>query len=198
VLENVRTFIRVRDDHAAGGGNRCRITFQLTFLEANVAELATSSPGGLDLGVDRVKGHHLWAHFDAIRRAVDASQPRGDPPLEPRRPRAREARRRPALPMASTCCSRTSSCSTKTLPRTSRRGPVSVLGQEAWVSAEGRFDPCCAPDAQRRTLGELGNLHDRGLMEIWNGDAYRRARGGLPQSFAVPWLQHAPARGVTS
>lgn len=41
------------------------------------------------------------------------------------------------------------------------------------MSAVGRFDPCCAPDAQRRTLGELGNLDDRGFMEIWNGDAYR-------------------------
>jgi hypothetical protein len=42
------------------------------------------------------------------------------------------------------------------------------------VSAEGRFDPCCAPDSQRRTLGEFGNLGDRGLMEIWTGDAYQR------------------------
>ena len=52
-------------------------------------------------------------------------------------------------------------------------GPCPFLGQEAWVSAMGRFDPCCAPDAQRRTLGEFGNLHQQGLMEIWNGDAYR-------------------------
>ena len=52
-------------------------------------------------------------------------------------------------------------------------GPCPFLGREAWVSAEGRFDPCCAPDAQRRTLGDFGNLHERGLMDIWNGEAYR-------------------------
>ena len=52
-------------------------------------------------------------------------------------------------------------------------GPCPFLGQEAWVSALGRFDPCCAPDAERRTLGEFGNLHERGLMEIWNGESYR-------------------------
>ena len=51
-------------------------------------------------------------------------------------------------------------------------GACPFLGQEAWVSAEGRFDPCCAPDAQRRTLGDFGNLHDRGLGDIWDGDAY--------------------------
>jgi len=53
-------------------------------------------------------------------------------------------------------------------------GPCPFLGREAWVSAEGRFDPCCAPDAERRTMGELGNLHDATLMQIWNGTAYRQ------------------------
>ena len=53
-------------------------------------------------------------------------------------------------------------------------GPCPFLGQEGWISAEGRFDPCCAPDAQRRTLGEFGSLKEQGFMEIWNGDAYRQ------------------------
>jgi hypothetical protein len=49
------------------------------------------------------------------------------------------------------------------------------------VSAEGRFNPCCAPDAQRRTLGEFGNLTEHSLMEIWNGDSYTRLRADYPQ-----------------
>jgi MoaA/NifB/PqqE/SkfB family radical SAM enzyme len=52
-------------------------------------------------------------------------------------------------------------------------GPCPFLGQEAWISALGRFDPCCAPDALRRTLGEFGNLHESSLMDIWNSDNYR-------------------------
>src|SRR5690606_40715093 len=67
VVENAREFIAVRDAHAAQGGNRCRVTFQLTFLESNVGELADMVRLALDLGVDRVQGHHLWAHFDEIR-----------------------------------------------------------------------------------------------------------------------------------
>src|SRR5205814_2938080 len=67
MLDNARTFIAVRDAHAASGGNRCRVTFQLTFLETNVGELADIVRLAIDLGVDRVKGHHLWAHFDAIQ-----------------------------------------------------------------------------------------------------------------------------------
>lgn len=53
------------------------MTFQLTFLETNVSELADIVRLAVELGVDRVKGHHLWAHFDEIeplsmRRSVDA------------------------------------------------------------------------------------------------------------------------------
>jgi len=67
VLENVRSFIRVRDAYAADGANRCRVTFQLTFLETNVRELADIVKLAAELGVDRVKGHHLWAHFEEIK-----------------------------------------------------------------------------------------------------------------------------------
>ena len=42
------------------------MTFQLTFLETNVAELAGIVRLAAELGVDRVKGHHLWAHFREI------------------------------------------------------------------------------------------------------------------------------------
>jgi glycosyltransferase involved in cell wall biosynthesis/MoaA/NifB/PqqE/SkfB family radical SAM enzyme len=175
VLENVRTFVAVRDAHASAGGNRCRVTFQLTFLETNLGELADIVRLAMSLGVDRVKGHHLWAHFDQIT------------PLSMRR--SREAIRR----WNAAVLAARSAAAERTLPNgkhilleniflldeTAQQdlapgGRCPFLGREAWVSAEGRFDPCCAPDAQRRTLGELGSLHDQGLMEIWTGDAYRR------------------------
>ena len=75
LLHNVRTFIAVRDAHAAGGGNRCGVTFQLTFLEANVGELADIVRLAIGLGVDRVKGHHVWAHF----REIDGQSMRRHP-----------------------------------------------------------------------------------------------------------------------
>ena len=47
------------------------------------------------------------------------------------------------------------------------------LGQEAWVASDGRFNPCCAPDALRRSLGDFGNLNDRSLRNIWESAEYR-------------------------
>ena len=40
VLNNVRTFVKVRDSSALAGGNRCNVTFELTFLETNLGELS--------------------------------------------------------------------------------------------------------------------------------------------------------------
>lgn len=174
VLENVRSFIEVRDRFAASGGNRCRVTFQLTFLESNVAELADIVRLAVGLGVDRVKGHHLWAHFDAIkdqsmRRNQDAIRRWNVAVLA-----AQAAAAERTLPSGRHILLENISLLDETATEDlAPGGPCPFLGQEAWVSALGRFDPCCAPDAERRTLGEFGNLHERGLMEIWNGESYR-------------------------
>ena len=174
-LDNAKAFIAVRDALAAEGGHRCRVTFQLTFMEANVAELADVVRLALDLGVDRVKGHHLWAHFDEIedqsmRRGPEAIRRWNEAVLE-----ARKAAAERLLPNGERI--RLENIDVLDEEGATRDlapgGPCPFLGREAWVSAEGRFDPCCAPDAQRRTLGEFGDLRERGLMDVWRGDAYR-------------------------
>ncbi|GAB3647325.1 glycosyltransferase [Ramlibacter alkalitolerans] len=174
VVKNVRDFIAVRDAHAATGGNRCRVTFQLTFLESNVDELADIVRLALRLGVDRIKGHHLWAHFTEIQ---DQSMRRSPEAIE-RWNRAvlaaREAAREQTLPNGKyVLLENIFLLDAAAKEDLAPGGPCPFLGQEAWVSAVGRFDPCCAPDAQRRTLGEFGNLDSASFMEIWNGDSYR-------------------------
>ena len=67
VLENIRSFIRRRDELAAGGGNYCSVTLQLTFQEQNLSEIPEIIRLAADLNVDRVKGHHLWVHFPEMR-----------------------------------------------------------------------------------------------------------------------------------
>lgn len=174
VLDNVRAFIDVRDTHARSGGNRCRVTFQLTFLETNVGELADIVRLAASLGVDRVKGHHLWAHFAelkplSMRRSPESIRRWNEAVLEARAA-ATEQRRPDGKPLLLENIFLLEDSAREDL---APGGPCPFLGQEAWISAEGRFNPCCAPDAQRRTLGEYGNLHDKGLMEIWSGPEYQ-------------------------
>ena len=174
MLDNVRTFVAVRNAHAAGGGNRCGVTFQLTFLEANVGELADIVRLAAALGVDRVKGHHLWAHF----REIEGQSMRRHPEAIRRWNEAVSAARRAAaeLPLRNgrhVLLDNIFPLETEATDDIAPGGPCPFLGQEAWVSAEGHFGPCCAPDAQRRTLGDFGNLHERGIMDIWNSGPYR-------------------------
>ena len=177
VLENVRTFIAVRDEHARQGGNRCRVTFQLTFMEVNYLELPDVVRLAAGMGVDRVKGHHLWVHFrqlggqsmrreaDAIRRwndTVDAAQAVAD---------------RHRLPDGTrVILENIFKLDPDVAGEIAEGAECPFLGQEAWVAADGRFNPCCAPDALRRTLGDFGNVNQESLYHIWQGEAYQELR----------------------
>ena len=106
-----------------------------------------------ELGVDRVKGHHLWAHFDAIRGQSMRRSPESIRRWNAAVLAAREAAGERRLPngkhvLLENIFLLDESAKDDVAPG----GPCPFLGQEAWVSAEGRFDPCCAPDAQRRAL----------------------------------------------
>ena len=174
LLENVRAFVAVRDEHAAQGGNRCRVTFQFTFMEANYAELPEVVRLAADMGVDRVKGHHLWVHFSQIeslsmRRSAEAIG-RWNATVD----EAFEAAEKHRLPGGSKVL-------LESIFRLDADDECEImagahcpfLGQEAWVASDGRFNPCCAPDALRRTLGDFGNVNGDSLYDIWQSPAYQ-------------------------
>ena len=78
-LESLRQVLAVRDAHAMKNGSRCRVTLQMTFLELNVDELPALVRLAAELGVDRLKGHHVWTHFPeleaiSMRRDAEAIQ----------------------------------------------------------------------------------------------------------------------------
>ena len=174
VLANARTFIEVRDAHAAAGGNRCRVTFQLTFLESNVHELADVVRLAAELGVDRVKGHHLWAHFGAIERLSMRRSPEAIGRWNEAVREAMAVAEATPLPNGERVkLENIFELDPTAVDDLAPTGACPFLGQEAWVSAVGRFDPCCAPDAQRRTLGDFGNLHEQSFTEIWSGSRYQ-------------------------
>jgi radical SAM protein with 4Fe4S-binding SPASM domain len=177
VLSNVREFVAVRDAHAATGGNYCRVTFQTTFLASNVGELPDLVRLAASLGVDRVKGHHLWLHFSKIeglsmRRSRDSVE-RWNEIVS----RTVEAASEHLLPNGKqVLLENIHPLDPEVRDDIAPGGACPFLGEEAWVSAEGRFNPCCAPDALRRTLGEFGNLNEMTLPQIWNSPQYQHLR----------------------
>lgn len=173
VHANVLKFIQVRDRHVSRGADRCTVTFQVTFLEENVRELPALIRQAAAMGVDRVKGHHLWAHFVQIeslsmRRSRESIEIWNDIVAE-----CEQVAERNLLPNGNRVrlenIHRLDPSSPEDL---AKGGTCPFLGEEAWISTEGRFNPCCAPDAQRRTLGDFGTVTDQPLMRIWQGAPY--------------------------
>ena len=173
VLDNVKIFIEIRDEFATQTNHRCRVTFQVTFMEMNIAELDEIVRLAISLGVDRVKGHHLWAHFDAIKELFMRRNPDAIRRWNNAVKRARNVAQTHTLPNGEHILLENFFRLDEAVREDLAPGAACpFLGQEAWVSAEGRFNPCCAPDAQRVTLGEFGNLNTQGFADIWNGKAY--------------------------
>ena len=182
VLANVRTFVEVRDAHAAAGGNRCRVTFQLTFMQVNFDELPDIVRLAAELGVDRVKGHHLWVHVarmqkQSMRRSATAVWEWNDVVQK-----AHSAADSHRLPSGKKVLLENIYELGEQADEIVPDGVCPFLGQEVWVASDGRFNPCCAPDALRRSLGDFGNLHESGLLDIWQGDAYQDLKANYLQN----------------
>lgn len=181
VLENIKTLILVRDTYAQLGGNRCRVTMQITFLEDNVEELPDMIKLASRLGVDRVKGHHLWVHFTKIKglsmRRSTESITKWNHIVDQCKAVA-ETHRLPNGKMV--LLENIEKLSEESAGDRAPSGECPFLGKEAWVAHDGRFNPCCAPDYVRHQLGDFGFLQDQSLFDAWNSPKYLDLQKNYP------------------
>ena len=173
-VDNVRRFVAVRDRVYADTGYYCRVTFQLTFMENNMHELADIVRLAASLGVDRVKGHQLWAHFAEIkeldfRRSVESVR-RWNNYVTQAHAAAREVRRPNGEPVLLENITPLKEAAGGRVPE---HYDCPFLGRELWVSATGKYSPCCAPDELRQRLGDFGNFQDRSVADVLASAAYR-------------------------
>ncbi len=166
-LSNLRKLITVRDQHYAATGYRCRITLQLTFMSHTMHELPDILRLAARCGVDRVKGHQLWAHFAEIKDYAIASKPEYIQEWNEIVEKAKKAQVRYRKPDGSMVIL------DNILPLQAKANQVldcsyicPFLGKELWISASGKISPCCAPDTQRQALGDFGNIEERTLRDV--------------------------------
>lgn len=173
-INNIKRFITVRDQVFGSEEHYCSVTMQLTFLETNLDEIPEMVRLAIKLGIDRVKGHHLWAHFneiegESLRRNILA--------VERWNRAVREC-----IDITKTHNSNTEKplkldkffeLNPSELDSISKDGKCPFLSREAWVDPNGRFNVCCAPDKQRSTLGDFGNLTDSSLADLFSSHQYK-------------------------
>jgi MoaA/NifB/PqqE/SkfB family radical SAM enzyme len=168
-LQNTKDFIAIREEHFKQGGNYCRVTFQLTFMERNVKELPDMVKLAIDLGVDRIKGHHIWVNFDEMknenmRRNSDSIKRWNDVVKK-------------TLEVANgknIVLQNIFEIKESTDGELIQNSICPFLEQEAWFNTDGDFSPCCAPDELRKTLGKFGNITEKTFFEIWESREYKK------------------------
>lgn len=173
-LANITTWLKVRDQLRNSGANQPTITFQVTFMEQNLAELKDLLLLAIKLGVDRFKGHHLWITWPELEpvslRRDSASISQWNTVVQDLHRIAREN----ALPNGRKII--LDNIHELSLNGNNAMPPHWIcpfLGHEAWIAWDGTFNVCCAPDAQRRTLGDFGNVNEVNFMTLWQSPAYQ-------------------------
>lgn len=178
-VQNVRDFAEVRDRHYEYSSHYCRLTFQLTFMENNMHELADIVRLAGSLGVDRVKGHHLWAHFDEIKHL---SFRRNSAAIRRWNQYVAEAQEAQQVILDKTgktiLLENIIPLSLEETEEVPEHYDCPFLGKELWISATGKYAPCCAPDEQRRTLGDFGNVQQKSIRDVLDSEGYQRLLGG--------------------
>lgn len=173
-VQNVRDFVRVRDEYFAETAYYCRVTFQLTFLRNNMHELAEIIRLAAALGVDRVKGHQLWAHFEEISELsfrqnseTMAEWNKYVAEAEAAADKYRRADGKKVLLEQITRLEEKTACAVPT------HYNCPFLNKELWVSPTGNISPCCAPDQQRQALGDFGNAHKVSIDSVMKSEGYQ-------------------------
>lgn len=173
-VENVKRFIQYRDAHYHSTGVFCRVTFQLTFMQNNMHELADIVKLAAELGVDRVKGHQLWAHFEEIKGLSMKENAESIAQWNRYVQEAEVARERYLKPNGEkVLLENIIPLSLEENEQVPDSYECPFLNKELWVSATGKISPCCAPDEQRQSLGDFGNITNTSLSEVLKSDSYQ-------------------------
>lgn len=172
-IANVKEFIAYRDEYFKTNGYFCRVTLQLTFMQNNMHELVDIIKLAASLGVDRVKGHQLWDHFDETKGLSMKATPESilqwngyvieaHKAVEIfRKPNGEKVLLENIIPIED-----------HEVSEVPQGYECSFLEQELWISATGKISPCCAPDNLRQSLGDFGNIKTTSIQEVLKSERY--------------------------
>ena len=167
-VQSVKEFINVRDEVFETTGHYCRISFQMTFMKRNYQEIPEIIRLAHSLGVDRIKGHHLWILYpemenESLKQSseyIDEWNKTVDIAFQTVDQLYKESGRKLLLDNFY----KLDSNQNIDIPQS---WECPFLIQEAWIAWDGTFNICCAPDEERKTLGSWGNIKNDDFMTLW-------------------------------
>jgi MoaA/NifB/PqqE/SkfB family radical SAM enzyme len=171
-LEKVKKFIQLRNEYSSVLGTYCRLTFQLTFLKSNFHELLDIIKLAIQIGIDRVKGHHLWAHFEEIKNLSMKESRESKKKWNDFILIAKSYIENHLLPNGNKLILENFEPIPDEVLEIPNIYECPFLEKEIWISATGNYSPCCAPDELRKSLGDFGTIDDKSISEMISSDSY--------------------------
>ena len=180
-LHNLKAFVKERDAFAETGGNRCHITLQVTFMKCNLNDLEGIVRLAIELGIDRVKGHHLIVTSPQIASESILSDRSCHLQWNNLVKRLRMlVEERPTSLGRMVELVNFTEISTGFTRDKVMVGRCPFIGEEAWINQNGEYNPCCNLDAERRKLGLTQHLTPGGLANIWSSKRLREFMENFP------------------
>jgi len=172
-LEYVKSLIDFRDKYFEHTAYYCRITFQLTFMQNNMHELGDIIKLASELGIDRIKGHHLWTHFEEIEHLSFKSSEENITDWNKLVEKAFTAQEKYRKPNGDKIIlENIFPLSVKQKKEIPKNFECPFLEKELWISATGKISPCCAPDELRDSLGDFGYYPETSISEVLKSEDY--------------------------
>ena len=172
-LYSIRRFVAFRNQHYKQTGFYSRITLQLTFMQNNMHELIEIIKLAAELDIDRIKGHHLWTHFEEIKKLSFKQDAESMQKWNTIVDDANKAVKKYLKPDGKQIILEQIDYLQK---QESAEVPYEYdcpfLEKELWISATGKISPCCAPDQQRNSLGDFGNYPETNINNVLNSSQY--------------------------
>lgn len=161
ILESIQRLCVLRDSFAP----QVSITLQMTFMKKNMLSIESLVQQALKWGINRIKGHQLWiTHKELESQAIYKDK---ESVQEWNALTERLKQYRPYIVLENFTPLDSDMQGTQ-------KGDCPFLGRELWINYRGDISVCCAPDKERATLGDFGNLTKQNLSDVLTSNAYRK------------------------
>lgn len=161
-LKNISYWIQKKNEQNPSS----TVTLQCTFMKSNLHELKNIVKWGIENGVDRVKGHHLWKTAESLDNEI-----------------LRTAENVEEWNQVVDECKTLAHGKIKlaNFEKIESLNPMEnkedtfcqFLGKELWIEHDGSFQICCCPSNVRKDFGYFGNIQDSSITQMWNSDQYK-------------------------
>lgn len=157
IINTIQKLCRMRNEYVPNAS----ITIQMTFMRSNIDSIMPMIKTAIDWGVNRIKGHQLWITHKELESEALYNDPYYIEKWNKLINQLHIYQNKIKLENFSPI---------KSFEKV--EGDCPFLTNELWINYKGDISVCCAPDYERKKLGNFGNIKINTLYEVLTSEKY--------------------------